>query len=525
MNSAAINEIILVGGSTYIPIVRNALKERLQVNVNCSIDPTTAVVVGAAYYAGSKTKQVKPALAPKSPETKGNRNTPPTPSVNVKTAYQKNSREQEEYFTALVLQAPPDSLYRITREDGGYDSGIKNVTERISEMLNLLPDTTNFFKLKFFDATQNILPSNEEDIVIVQGKFSIDGQPLPHDICIEVDDDDTKTTFLEVVFERNTLLPIKKSITKTLSRSILKGSSDQLLINVLEGSRFGSPQANLPIGLISIKGTELTRDLIKGCDIDLTFEISESRDITIKAYISLTDQEYAQVFNPSVRAVNTSRLKEEIDYLIRQGQRNQEELTRNERYEESAVLQQSISELNQLLKKIEQLNADDVTDARYQADELKRKYASIIENAGKGPLVIKLKEDYFGSKSLCEYYMQQSANPQLKKRFEEIVNSEPEWLHTDNAAYIKRKTRELWTLTWDIRKKDLAYLTQTYLYYALKPDNEYTDQKQIKLLKKRGDEALERKNPEELLSLLVQMHDFLINKNDDEMLKGTGLSG
>ncbi len=85
------------------------------------------------------------------------------------------------------------------------------------------------------------------------------------------------------------MLPIKKTITR-FRRSIAKGSSDQLIINVLEGSRYASPQSNLPIGIISIKGADLSTDIIKGSDIDLTIEISESRDITITAYISMLDE-------------------------------------------------------------------------------------------------------------------------------------------------------------------------------------------------------------------------------------------
>jgi len=254
-------------------------------------------------------------------------------AITVKTAYQKSTREKEEYFTAVIGNAPKGTTYRILREDGGYDSGIKPADARISEMLYLLPNTLNTFRLKFYDARQQLLNVAVPDIAIVQGKFSIYGQPLPNDICLEVDDADYNTTQLELIFEKNALLPIKKTITKTLSRSIAKGSSDQLIINVLEGSRYASPQSNLPIGIVSIRGIDLTTDLIKGSDIDLTIEISESRDITIIAYISMLDQEYKHAFSPTTRTVNIDRVGEEVDYLLRMGQRNLDQLVKNEDYE------------------------------------------------------------------------------------------------------------------------------------------------------------------------------------------------
>lgn len=40
---------LMVGGSTYIPYVRQRVEEVLQIPINCEIDPTTAVAVGAAF--------------------------------------------------------------------------------------------------------------------------------------------------------------------------------------------------------------------------------------------------------------------------------------------------------------------------------------------------------------------------------------------------------------------------------------------------------------------------------------------
>src|SRR6201991_2548347 len=54
LSSEDITEVVLVGGSTYIPLVRQLLAQDLGIRVNTSIDPTTAVVEGAAYYAGSR---------------------------------------------------------------------------------------------------------------------------------------------------------------------------------------------------------------------------------------------------------------------------------------------------------------------------------------------------------------------------------------------------------------------------------------------------------------------------------------
>lgn len=514
-----IKETILIGGSTYIPLVRSLLQKELGIDVNASVDPTTAVAIGAAYYASTKTSNYV---------VESNLNTISEADqaeqlIQVKTAYQKNTNEREEYFSALITGKMDGMFYRIMRDDGGFDSGLKPVTARVEEILNLLPDTLNVFQFKFFTAQQQPVFVDVQPIQIVQGKFSIYGQPLPNDICLEVDDVFNNNTHLELIFEKNAILPIKKTITKTISRTIIKGSNDQLLINVLEGSRYATAQSNVSIGVITINGKDLPQDLIKGSDVDLVIEITESRDIKITAYISITDQEYAHVFSPTTRNVNIVRLQEEVDYLLRMANRNIASLVEAEDYESGSELQVAIEKLEKIKRKLKSIKADDVTDEKYQLDEQKRRLAYIVDASGKDSRIREVKEDYYEWKSSTEHYLQQVNNDILNKRYQQIITAENDFLHGSEAS-IKRKTKELQNLTWEIRKKDFEYVTALYIYYSLKEDAAYKDVNKIKQLKQRGDAAIERKSAEELLSIIYQMYDLLIDKEFDEPLKGTGLS-
>ncbi|HWK03846.1 MAG TPA: Hsp70 family protein [Puia sp.] len=521
LSPEAITEVVLVGGSTYIPFVRSLLAQELRIAINTSIDPTTAVVEGAAYYAGSKTSKLDKAPV----ETKVPEAGQGAGGIEVKTAYQMNSREKEEYFAAAIKNFPAGSYYRITRSDGGFDSGLKPVAERISEMLLLLPNTLNVFHLKVYDGQRTPLDIAIPEITIVQGKFSIHGQPLPNDICLEVDDTEHNITHLEVIFERNTILPIRRSITKTLSRTIIKGSDDQLLINVLEGSRYASPSSNLPIGIIGITGKDLRSDLIKGCDIDLSFEISESRDIVVTVYISMIDEEFKEAFSPSSRTVNIVRMREEVDYLRRVGNRQLDNLLSRELYEESATLQKAMDDLEEIQGKLKKISADDVTDVKYQLDDQKRRLAQVIDSAEKGDRNLVLKEEYYDKRESYRQLLAQANDPELMKRLEALGAEENEWINTCSAQFLRWKIDEMDRLTWSIRRKDLAYVTSLYLYYAMKPNEAYRSQQEIKALKKRGDEALTRKSVEEIVSIIYKMYDLLIDKNREETIKGTGLGG
>jgi molecular chaperone DnaK len=328
-----------------------------------------------------------------------------------------------------------------------------------------------------------------------------------------------------VIFERNAILPIRKTITKSLSRTIFKGSEDQLLINVLEGSRYASPPSNLPIGIVSITGKELKADLIKGCDVDLTFEISESRDITVTAYISMIDEEFSQAFSPSSRTVNMVRMREEVDYLHRVARRQQDKLLEKELYEESAALQQAIRELEDMQRKLRVISADDVTDTKYQLDDQKRRLAMTIDSTAKDERMLALKEEYYDKKEHYRSYLDGVNDKELLKRFDAISSGEHEWINNCSTQFLRMKMDQMHHLTWNVRKKDIGYVTSLYLYYAMKPDEEYNNPKEIKALKLRGDEALGRQNADELMAIVYRMYELLIDKNRDEMIQGTGLRG
>ena len=54
LSSSQINKLILIGGPTHSPLIRQMLKDQITPNVDTSIDPMTAVATGAALYASTR---------------------------------------------------------------------------------------------------------------------------------------------------------------------------------------------------------------------------------------------------------------------------------------------------------------------------------------------------------------------------------------------------------------------------------------------------------------------------------------
>jgi molecular chaperone DnaK len=470
LEATDIEEVILIGGSTYIPLVRNMIANELKLKVNTSTDPTTAVAVGAAYYAGTKTQQL---VADNQPIAHN--------QLEVKAAFQKITKDTEEYFVANVMGNFDNAYYRISRTDGGFDTGMKVLTERISDVLYLLPNTTNVFSLKFYDKNNVQIPSNLPNFEILHGKFSVFGQPLPNDICIEVDDIDNYTTKCEAIFEKNAILPLKKTILKEVTRTIAKGSKDCIIINVLEGDKYAIPSSNFPLGVIEISGQNIETDLIKGSDIEIRLEMTESRDLKIKATMLVNEQEFGEVFAPSSRSVSIPKLKDEVQELLRKALKDNQEYENTEQFELAASCIDIQYDLEEILDKLERLSENDVTDERYQLEEKKRKLSQSLDNLGKNQKLIAIKERYFHAKENAESWFSETTDKAIRLKFNQIIAKEKSFLAADSVFVIKSKITEINDFIWEhFSSKDNSTLIFTYHFYAAKPIFEFIDEEKHK---------------------------------------------
>lgn len=526
VTNKTINQVILIGGSTYIPLVKKKIESELGMTVNQSVDPTNAVVVGAAYYAGNKNATFVQTLISTHQDNNTAQDTlgfsNKTNQLYFKTAYQKTTQDSEEFFVALVTGETANLQYRIVREDGGFDSGLKRLTAKINEVLPLINNITNRFFLKIIDENGTIIATETPIIEITQGKFNIYGQPLPNDICIEIDDLEENTTKLELIFEKNAILPLKRTFVKTISKTIVKNSEDSLIINVLEGDRYATPTTCLPLGIIEIRGADIALNLVKGSDVEITLAISESRDLKIEAVLLMTDQEYGEVFSPSVRYVHLEKLKTELIELLREARNNLNEFNKQEKYELAGQVSKIEKELGEIYEQLKELRLDDVTDDKYKIEKRKRGLAQALDLIVRDKEAETIKAIYFEAKHDCESWV--TTDETKKPTFQQIIAAEREFLASNNKTIIKLKTKELNDLAWKISQKDPTRVAGLFHFYSFKS---YPDEKQqeAKRLINMGEKALERQNYDEVLAVVYALYALLPQeKKTEDRAKGTGLS-
>ena len=508
--------VLMVGGSTYIPFVRKRIEELLGIPVNTGIDPTNAIAVGAAYFAA--TKEVNTAA-------KGTDNKLPIGSLRIKVSYNRMSKEKEEMFSAKIEGNVRGLFYRITRDDGSYDSGLKALSPRIMEDLPLQEDVYNLFTFKVYDNKNNIVPTDFNSIQIAQGKYSVAGQPLPEDISLVKDNLNTGDTTLEQIFSRNSVLPAKTKRTAGANKTIIHGSDDEIRIIVVEGPSENHFTANKTVGCLIISAKGLTKDIIRGTDIDLTFEVSESRDLTITAYINPSGPNFHEVFKPTFRDVPVKTLIAEVQLLETKLENEKVEAVTNENYEIAASLEKLVGPVKELHREALLLMLDDVTDDRYKLQDKMRRNAQELNKITAGKQIERLRKEYHLLKADTLQIVAQSGNDLENKQFNEVVAHEDTFLSSSIPQKIENAINNLHQISFQILRRTPDFLIGWFEHLLTKRES-FNDQLQAKNLIESGKRHVVSEDYEKLAEVNSRLHNLLPQKGIDtkEMRYFTGIS-
>ena len=531
LTATDINQIVLVGGSTFLPQVREQLVEQTGLPINFSIDPTTSIATGAAYYAANKYYEPKLAIT-----------TPVTDQIvtdilssvdfnpvdlQLDVSYNKSSRDTEEVLLIVTSGNYDNKYYRIIRSDGGFDTGLINLRAKKTEFLPLIAGISNLFNLQVYDDQKNEIHSLHKEISITQGIYNIDGQPLPHDISIEVDDLENKTTKLEVIFERNTLLPQKRTLYREVSKTIKKDSKDSLIINILEGEKNSRASSNLTIGCIEISGKDIPVDLVKGSDIEIQLELTESRVLNTSVYLVMTQQEFKNVFSISEKQVNIPRLKEQFIQLenelittLRKFQFNEDDMWE---IRGSAYLE----DLQSLKQKLFKLKDNDKSDEKYIIAEKMTRISQDVDKLGGNERIAQLIETYLQQKEQVIDIIKtvDFEKDDLSRQFQKIEQSEASFMRSKNVSVIENKLQQLHDLHWAALSNTTSFLISKFIEFKGYEAEDFKDFAAAKTIIKIADTALANEKYPEFrrnvfhLSSLLKTSTHIHNKD----FKGTGI--
>jgi len=306
--------ILLVGGTTYIPILRRMIKEQITDKIDTSIDPMTAVSRGAALYAF--TKDVPEYIQDKNRDKTKIQLFLEYPETTVETDVKLGMKIERDKMEGRI---PEIFQIEVIRSDKGWSSGIFKITDSEIIDIYLKENETNNFIIFLFDKKNAPYPCEPNSFNILQGFIPPDAI-LPIDLCIGISDEENNYERLELIkgLEKNT--PIKNYIkgkTKILhtNQDIRPGKKeDKIRIPIYEGEPSTRSIYNKRRAEVIITGNDITEFLPKDSDVKISLKIDGSRrKAELTAYFPDID-ETVKVDNIELK--QRTREPEEIESMI-----------------------------------------------------------------------------------------------------------------------------------------------------------------------------------------------------------------
>ena len=333
-----LSKILLVGGTTLIPLIRERLSDEFSTPLDTSIDPITVVARGAAVY-GSTVKVRETAKTTKTTSAK----------LAVKIEYPALTAEKSTNIVGKLVNALKHNIkeIRVDNATGIWTSGwieLINCSKGIFDIdIILQQNALNFFNLSARDSQGNIIGVENNSFTIRHNENALltSSPPLPHSICIEKIKDGEST--LEVMIKKGTILPAKAIKRFIANKTLSPSSNDFISIKIWEGeNRYLT--LNEWIGNVYIKGEMLRCPIPEGFEIEVTITIDESRRIEISAYVPHIDLVIEDKFMYNCEPLNlfdtVENMQKELDVLLKMLQINRN-LNSNDLLELSELLRKT----------------------------------------------------------------------------------------------------------------------------------------------------------------------------------------
>jgi molecular chaperone DnaK len=429
-------KVILVGGPTLTPHLRNRLSETLRVPLEYREDPLTVVARGAAVFA--RTQRLM--AAPAKPTVVG--------QFAVQLEYKPVDVEQEPLIGGKVMAAAGQSLSGFTMEFVNSEarppwrSGKIKVNPDGNFFATLWAEKgrANNFVLDLCDASgrsQKVLPDRLSYTIGV----TISEQPLLHSLGVALANNEMRW-FLE----KGTPLPAKKRVILRTAREIRAGQSGSALkVPIMEGENTRADR-NQVVGTLEITADQVRRTVPPGQEIEITIEIDASRQISTRAYLPMLEEEFEKVIELHYEKRDAGQMRKDLE---EQKKRLQDLRTKaSTTQDEGATREVQKLEGERLVERVEAAvgSASTDDDAANQAhDDLSKlqEAADRIEDALEWPALVARAE------AELEVERQILGNPEYGVTKEErglfaALESElGRAIQLRDVALVKRKTNEL----------------------------------------------------------------------------------
>jgi molecular chaperone DnaK len=389
LDGSDLSKVLMVGGSTLNPWMREAVEKELGAPLEYSIDPVTVVARGAAIFASTQ------------------RLVSGTEELDAGTW-----RIEIEHEPVGNVQ-DPDIGGRVCGPDGSSPAGctIEFVDTRTKWrsgrialgaegvfMTQLFADEKRRceYDIELSDATGTRLPVSPERVAYTLGLVP-DKPPLSNTIGIGLANEE-----MLPYIQKGKRLPARGANDHRTVVALRAGhAEDVLIIPILEGENERAVRNHL-IGTITITGADIRRDLHAGSQVEVSVMVDESQQIRAQAYINALDEDFQVQISLQMSHESLPALREQMEKQKERLKTTGAKLGANRTLKAEAALARIEDE--QLLRQVDALAAaaERDPDALQQLDRRLRDLAAAVddvEDAAEWPGLVALADT---NKKDCE---------------------------------------------------------------------------------------------------------------------------
>jgi molecular chaperone DnaK len=282
---ADVSKVVLIGGPSRMPIIRERVPAELGIATDLDIDPMTAVARGAAIYAESRVwadgeAEAKPARVAQ--------------AAGADVSYDYEARTSRERGRIRVTAAGGGEGLRVTATGSdGRDYGERAVSESPVFVVALGEGETQV-TMTVTDAAGARVEEACAALTITRVAAAAAGAPCTSTIAVKVEDGDgvRAINVLEPLIRKGETLPRKGARTFRSARRLDPGSADFIDVELFEQAEgVLEPEANLLIGSFRLSGADLpsyAAPLRPGEQIVLHWSVDDSQ--LIRCSVELPEQ-------------------------------------------------------------------------------------------------------------------------------------------------------------------------------------------------------------------------------------------
>lgn len=409
-----IDYIILVGGSTLSPVIRESLEKTFNIPLKYDIDPTTVVARGAALFAG----------------------TIPDPHIEIpsgkfglKLDYVATGPLDEEFFVSgEVLSDKVDDFSGFAIE--AINIKTKRSTGKISVEddgffeFELMPeDETNRYSISLYDSSGSLVELDENSANAIEYTVGFEQQIiLPHTLGLGLYDD---TLF--ILAKEGSRLPYHNMSPFKTTAEVTKDDENSFISMPLYNGTAKVASNNEKVGELLISGADVRKTILKGSEITITVDIDKSRVMTFDVNVLDIGQTFDFEIDPSIQKftfdeVNNKFIKAKSDYESIKLKCSTENINEEiESYLAQIEEENIIENINGFLE-----SAENDEGALNQANKLINKLNEILNNITK----------YFDNKSEIEEVLN------LREEVRDLVNANGTKEEEDEFENLSRQLDE-----------------------------------------------------------------------------------